>query len=129
MLRGTIHYEFLLIRKPLSLQVLIRQRKHAKFRITCTVCENFDLGDGCLIYPCKMPIEYFILETFILPNCYRHLFICAYMCRFRIFPGMGVREITMVYLRLIFVQFEFSKRGRVMTFPFSDPRIGTKPMN
>lgn len=61
-----------------------------------TVCENFDLGEGCLIYPWKMPVEYFILETFILPNCYRHLFLCAYMCRFRIFPGMGVGEITLL---------------------------------
>lgn len=67
-----------------------------------------------------MPIAYFILETFVLPNCYRHLFICVYMCRFRIFSGMGVREITLLTKGV-------SKA--LVTFPFSDPRIETKPMN
>lgn len=67
-----------------------------------------------------MPIVYFILETFVLPNCYRHLFICAYMCRFRIFPGMGVREITLPTKGV-------SKA--LVIFPFSDSRTGAKHIN
>lgn len=42
-----------------------------------------------------MLIEYFILEIFILLNCYRYFFICVYMCIFRIFLGIGVREIIL----------------------------------
>lgn len=125
MLRGTINYEFLLIRKPLSLQDFIRQRRHAKFRITC-VWELWCRGGVFNLLNAKFHIIHICISmqnaNWILHigNIYfaKLLQTSFYMCthvQIQSFSRDGVQRDNFaykkVYLRLLFCSVWIFKRG------------------